>query len=227
MKGTIGLVLLALGIVVSASFAARNGERHVSFRQAEAAVQFADEEGRAFAVGQRDTLGLPPPEQRLREWFAVGGLGWGVGLLLIGVGAGLARLQQAEDNAGTGDTGSERVDFRAAVLEARARVVTVREQLEGLAMDADSTAPRETLDRLASDVLEPLVDGRGQLIARHGLAGFAEYFGTFSAAERNLNRCWSALTDGHAVVAREALEAADQALEACLGQFEAVEGRLG
>lgn len=225
MKGTIGLILLALGIVVASAFGARNGARHVAYRSATAEVANTEGQAHDLAVARQAEVGLPPPEQRLREWFAVGGFGWAGGLVLIGVGAGLARMQQAEDNAGTGSAAVGRVDYPATIAEARRRIEEVKALVEPLPMDADSTRPRELLDAIRTDLLEPLVDGRGQLVARHGLAGFAEYFGTFSAAERNLNRCWSALTDGHTVVAREALAIADETFAASLSQYEEVEGR--
>ena len=73
-------------------------------------------------------------------------------------------------------------------------------------MDQDAPAVRGRLDAIGFEHIAPVVDGRGQLIARHGMSAFAEYFSPFSAAERHLNRAWSALTDGHAPAARDALD---------------------
>jgi hypothetical protein len=168
---------------------------------------------------------LPPPSERLAGWFAVGGVGWLVGIVLIVCGAVLARMQQAEDNAGSGAGAAGRLDFDASIADVRARVAAIRTQIADLAMDADAPGARDAIDRLTTEVLEPIVEARGQLIARHGLAGFAEYFGPYSAGERNVNRAWSALTDGHAVVAREALESADAAFEAAQSTFASVDGR--
>ena len=69
----------------------------------------------------------------------------------------------------------------------------------------------------------PLVDARGQLIARHGLAAFAEYFGPFSAGERNLARVWSTVTDGHSEEARKALVSAKASFEQAAANWEQVE----
>ncbi|MCB9676997.1 MAG: hypothetical protein H6737_17910 [Alphaproteobacteria bacterium] len=291
MKGYVGLVLLVLGIVVAAAFGARNGDRHVHYRQASAQVAAGQhvsdvlDEGRklnetlksegvdlaalsmeehlalmekeprlrqqvektdeaitnlrkwgmtgddnplhwlARAKQERAHIGLPEPSERLGAWFSVGGTGWLAGILLIVIGAVLARLQQRDDNAG-GAAGTEgRVDFPRALAETRTRVAAIRASIEELKMDEDAPKARNAIDQLGAEVLDPLVEGRGQLIARHGLAGFAEYFGPFSAGERNVNRAWSALTDGHAVVAREALDVALAAFEAAEKGYEAVEAR--
>jgi len=178
-----------------------------------------------LAEAERDAIGLPGPQERLISWFQTGGLGWLVGVVLIIGGAVLARMQVAEDNAGTGTGSGGRVDFVATMAETRSRLSALQEMIADLPMDAPANKARLAIDSLGDDVLNPLVEGRGQLIARHGLAGFAEYFGPFSAGERNVNRCWSALTDGHSVVAREALENAVAAFESAEKQYEIVEGR--
>lgn len=227
MKGWIGLALVALGIVIAASFGSRNGAQHVAYRQAVGEVAFADEAGneaaKEAAVARKKAIGLPEPAQRFQEWFTVGGLGWLVGIVFIGAGAGLSRSQAADEAAGKGSTAVARVDFEKTMATAIAETRRIGVMIADLAMDAETDKPRAALDALSDDVLTPMVEGRGQLIAKHGLAGFAQYFGPFSAGERNLNRCWSALTDGHAVVARESLVTAEAALEASLAAYRAVE----
>lgn len=221
MKGHIGLLLVTLGIVLAASFGARNGERHVAYRKAAAVVELTDD--KAGAIARKEAIGLPPPSERVSQWFAVGGLGWLGGIGVILVGAVLARQQATQDAAGEGDHDVVKVDFPGTIEKAREKVEEIRQMIADMEMDAPSDVPRAALDRIGDELLNPLVDGRGQLVAKHGLAGFAQYFGPFSAAERNLNRCWSALTDGHAVVAREALETGDAALQACLEAYHQVD----
>lgn len=225
MKGWLGLVLVAVGIVLAASFGARNGTRHVAYRQALAELEHADGTTAKMAAQEKVAeVGLPGPSERMGQWFAVGGIGWGIGILVIGAGAFLARQQASEDAAGTGGGEASRVDFVATVERVRETIEKLRNAIAVLPMDTDDNASRQALDDLDADVIQPLVEGRGQLVAKHGLAGFATYFGPFSAGERNLNRTWSALTDGHAVVAREALEIADQAFVAALDAYRKVEG---
>ncbi|MEZ4319442.1 MAG: hypothetical protein R3F61_18145 [Myxococcota bacterium] len=174
---------------------------------------------------ERDRIGLPGPRERLSAWFQTAGVGWLVGVVLIVCGALLARLQEREDNAGGAAGTAGRVDFRGTMAETLRRLADIRASIQDLPMDADAASARHAIDQLGDDVLTPLVEGRGQLVARHGLAAFAEYFGPFSAGERNVNRAWSALTDGHSVVARESLDAAVVAFEAAQASFEAVEAR--
>ena len=290
IKGMVGLLLLVVGVGLAAASGARNGDTHVTHRQAKSKLAAAQElqdvvdEGRKLnetlkseghdlasmtfeehaqlredderlaemvertqkAVKKVQDWGmpaeqppvlvhlaerelraapLPGPEERLDSWFAAGGLGWLAGLGLIVLGAALARQQQREDNAGGGAGSAGRLDFATSIADVRTRIATIRTDIAELPMDRDAPRARDAIDRLTTEVLEPIVEARGQLIARHGLAGFAEYFGPYSAGERNVNRAWSALTDGHSVVARQALQAADVAFEAAQQTFARVDAR--
>ena len=148
-----------------------------------------------------------------------------LGSALILVGAVIARQQIAQEQRGEGGS-SERVDFPATVKKALEVVETLEGQLADLKMDTDAPAAREAIDSLMDNDIGPLVDQRGQLIARHGLATFAEYFGPFSGGERNLARTWSAITDGHAEEARNSVAAARNAFEQALSLWEVAERPL-
>lgn len=187
----------------------------------------AVEDAIAVAEARADTVGLPMPGERFLQWAGRGGIGWLLGCALIVAGAVIARRQQAAEAAGDSDATEERVHFPAAVLQLRHALDELAEEIADLAMDDDAPEVREQLENLEADLILPVVDARGQFIARHGIGGFAEYFSPFSAGERNLHRTWSALTDGHAVVAREALDLARQALAAASNAWDAVEIRAG
>ena len=191
MNRYLPMTLLCAGVVIASLFGARNGDEYSDYRAARAVDEVME---------------LPGPQARLMGWLGVGGAGWGVGVLLVVAGAVLARRQQAAEASGEGGTGA--VDFPGALERVLAEIDAISELLEPLAMDADQPEARDRLDALGADVLLPVVDGRYQLVARHGLGPFTAYFSPFSAGERNLARCWSAITDGHAVVAREALQRA-------------------
>ena len=213
MKRMIPMAMLLIGLVLAGAFGARNGETHTAYRAADAAVGLAeDDTSREQATTARDAIGLPLPGARLAEWFLAGGAGWLLGVFLIGTGALIARRQLAAENAGEGGAAG-RADFSGAVAAVRGEIERLKSDIAELPFDDDAAPVREALDRLQFEVITPLVDARGQLIARHGLAKFATYFGPFSGGERNLARCWSALTDGHAEVAREALVRADELFE--------------
>lgn len=213
MKSMLGMVLLVVGLGLAAASGARNGESHQAWRA-------------ELAAGQEATV--PEPRTRLSEWFAAGGVGWLAGVALILAGATLARRAHAEAFAGPdrdGDGGT--ADFAGVVATLQAEVAALRPVVEVLPMDDAATEPRATLDRLRLEVIDPLVDARGALIAQHGIGPFAEYFSPFSGAERQLNRAWSALTDGHVPTAAEALADAEASLAQAAAAYEAVQARLG
>jgi hypothetical protein len=231
-------ILLAVGVGLAGAFGARNGPTHSQYRTANWHVQALDldkeaedyqeqvealqeakilvgdvEAGHGQALQIRDDIGLPAPEKRLMEWLQTGGVGFGFGIGLVLIGAVMARRQIQAEQQGTGKTAAEVVDFLPTMLEIRRRVVDLQVQLADLPMDDDAPSIRDELDSITVMLSEPLVDARGRFMARHGIAKFATYFGPYSAAERNLARCWSGLADGHAVVARQACENALDALE--------------
>ncbi|MFK7930110.1 MAG: hypothetical protein AB8H79_18105 [Myxococcota bacterium] len=154
----------------------------------------------------------PPPLERLMEWLSVGGPWWGAGLLMVVVGAFLERRHvRAQSRNPT--TGAGAVDFLGTLDQIEHALDAVAAQIADLEMDGASGPVRDELDRVQDELITPLVDGRMQLAARHGNAMFSIYFSAFSGAERNLARVWSALTDGHSVVARESLARAQAGLK--------------
>lgn len=203
------MALLCLGVVVASLFGARNGADYSAYRA-------------AVVAGQEATL--PGPQARLMDWLEAGGVGWGVGVGLVVAGAVLARRQQSADAVGGEGAGS--IDFGTEVRRTLEEIDALAELLAPLAMDADQPEVRDRLDGLGADVLLPVVEARQQYIARHGLGTFTEYFSPFSAGERNLARCWSAITDGHAVVAREALGRARASFVEALARWDAAEAAL-
>ncbi len=216
MNKVLPMALLVVGASLAASFGARNGDAHTAYR---AALWKSGGDADAPALVANP---LPGPMDRLTGWLSVGGLGWGVGVVLIGVGAGLARRQQAAESQG-GDGEGGRVNFEVTTSRILAELDTLASELADLPMDDTAPAARERIDAVMDDVIGPLVDGRGQLVAKHGLESFAEYFGLFSGGERNLGRVWSALTDGHAEVARESLAVSRAAFADALEVYRRVD----
>ena len=224
MQRLLPYLLLLVGISMAAAFGARNGDTHNRYRAAtwyadvlqseeedlaKQGIEYAQtslDEARGDAKSEQDAIGLPAPTKRLTEWWTAGGFGWLVGVLLIIAGAGLARRQATADSVGdSSEGGSANVDFLESVRAAQGRLEVLAASIAELGMDVDAPEAREEIDKIVAELLLPVVDARGRYVARHGLAVFAEYFGLFAAGERNLARCWSALTDGHSEVARVAL----------------------
>jgi hypothetical protein len=230
LRRLIPLVILALGVVLASAFGAQLGDQHAEYRVAGAAVaQAAGMVARAEEAGDatritaakvnlaakqaaQQEIGLPQPGQRLGAWFSKGGIGWLVGCGLILGGAVMARRQIAAEQSGSSGEMDE-ADFPGTVAAALETLSNLEGRLAELKMDEDWAEGRDAIDVLMNERIGPLVDARGQLIAKHGLATFAEYFGPFSGGERNLGRLWSALTDGHADAAREASVAARAGFE--------------
>ena len=132
------------------------------------------------------------------------------------------RVAKQSPDVKPGDEGA--VDFPGAVRQVLDEIADIGREIAELEMDAPSVIVRERIDILQDDVITPVVEGRGQLLARHGTSKFAVYFGSFSAGERNLARVWSALTDGHSVVARAALVTSRAAFEEALRGWDQAEG---
>ncbi len=171
---------------------------------------------------------VPAPSTRIDQWARSGGPIWLLGVLLVGAGAIMARRQIAAENAGTGtgEGSSDKVDFARTLAAARERITALRTDLQSLPMDTDAPNARDELDKINLELLQPVVEQRGRFMARHGLAVFAEYFSPFAATERNLARAWSAITDGHSVVARDAIERALDSLSMADEAWKRAEAQL-
>jgi hypothetical protein len=245
MKRLVPYLLLLVGISLAAAFGSRNGDTHSQYRAAvwyssalQAAPADLEERGinydnsdldaaRGGAKKAQEAIGLPAPGKRLSEWWSTGGLGWLLGVVLIAAGAGLARRQLAQDSTGTSEEGSgQGADFLENIRSTRSRLDTLASSIRELGMDVDAPEAREELDKISAELLMPVVDARGRYVARHGIGVFAEYFGLFAAGERNLARCWSALTDGHSEVARAALEVAQASFAEAEAAWLKAEGSL-
>lgn len=232
MKRLIPYLLLLVGISLAAAFGSRNGDTHSRYRAAvwysgalQAEQAQLDERGvdyqnrdlddaRSRAKNAQEAIGLPAPGKRLSEWWSTGGFGWLLGVVFIAAGAGLARRQLAADSSGSSEEGSSQsADFLENIRLTRSRLDALASSIRELGMDVDAPAAREEIDKISAELLMPVVDARGRYVARHGIGVFAEYFGLFAAGERNLARCWSALTDGHSEVARAALEVSQASFE--------------
>ena len=225
MNRIVPMLLLTAGLGLAAASGARNGDAHVAYRHAAwTAANAEDASAREAATRIRDDVGLPAPSQRVAQWFARGGAGWALGLTMIVAGAGMARRQQ-DGTAQSAGGEARTADFRRVVGEIQGRLEQLSGELQGMEMDDPAMEAREAIDTIQQELILPLVEARGQLIGRHGVAAFAEYFSPFAGGERNLNRCWSALTDGHAVVAREALALSRQSFSDALAAWDRLDSQ--
>jgi len=91
-------------------------------------------------------------------------------------------------------------------------LATEREQLE-LIVDRLGEVQRTLVPAFAS--------ARPTIIARSGMGGYAQVMDVFAAAERRINRAWSAAADGAEPEALEALHEADAILPALVERLRA------
>jgi hypothetical protein len=106
--------------------------------------------------------------------------------------------------------------------DVRARVAALARKLEELAARVDGLAPdgiHAALDPLLADDVYTIVESRDAVAARLGAAGFVAVFGPFAAAERQMNRAWSAAVDGNVAEARECVHRAAEGMRATSAAF--------
>mgnify|MGYP004334155627 FL=1 len=161
------------------------------------------------------------PGRRFSDWLQQAGGPFALGIILLIVGALLARKEARAAALG----GSEKVykgardkaavDFGQLLQElnddlkgANERVAQVSEP-----SDDDFEQLRYLIKNLQYDKFEPLIESRVRVEARFGVAGFAAIFGPLSAGERQLNRAWSALVDRHWPEAKDSLSRSARSLQ--------------
>lgn len=219
MRRFMPLVVMMLGVLIAGAYGARNGESMVQYRLAVwEAHQDLDS-----PLEHTAHSAIPMPSQRLQEWFLLAGLPFLLGVGLIFGGALWARREIALRESGAGSDEKGRLDFRRSVQFILTELSQIGGELASLPMEDDGPEIRKRIDDLAIDTIDLVVRRRGQLIARHGLVVFAGYFSPFSQGERYLARTWSALTDGHAEVARDALKDSTAAFENALAVWDQLE----
>ncbi len=135
-----------------------------------------------------------------------------VGLL---AGAILTRLSSARDARLADQQGDEgdRLSPERAVAELRGVVRALIGDLTHQGDETDACAQiTERLGRASRDLVPAVVEQRERLVARMGLGPYAALMDVFAAAERSLNRSWSAAADMSLAESVEALERAGERL---------------
>lgn len=147
------------------------------------------------------------------------------GLFLLALGALLAggliirREEQQQIAALLGRDAAEHETPGYALEAARRSVDQLLGELAGQRPEEQMHHITDRLDGIQQTHLAAFVDARPELIGRYGIAGFARIMDSFAAAERTLNRAWSAAADG-------VLPAAIEALEIGMAHLEETQRRL-
>lgn len=156
---------------------------------------------RQLLINQAATV--PAPMDRVRGWARESGIPFLIGLVLIAVGAVLAR--KAQNKALVSPTAARNVAptdpkaFSSMLSDLSRKVSEMRERAS--AIDAptirDAEAIKSTIESLHLSHFDPMVDARYALQTSIGLGPFADVFSPLSSGERNLNRAWATLVDEH------------------------------
>ncbi|MCP3920143.1 MAG: hypothetical protein GY711_31845 [bacterium] len=128
---------------------------------------------------------------------------WWVFLLsAIGLFAGSMMVRRAAEEeiaaaAAAGGAHEDHVTPPQAISGLLETLRTLRDELGG--MDEESERLSAILARVSEvqkRYIGPFIDARPLLVGQKGLGGYAELMDRFAAAERQLNRAWSAAADG-------------------------------
>lgn len=168
---------------------------------------------------QLAALGTQGPGARLSGWASHAGPGFGLGLLLVVLGAWVCRVAIREEMvAPEQDTQAGPVDFGDLLQSVCGQVAALYEEMA--ALEAPTTADLETLKTKLEDIqkgdMARLCESGPRVQQRYGQAGFAEIFSPLSAAERKLNRMWATLVDQHWPEALQSAQGAHLSLEEAL-----------
>lgn len=115
----------------------------------------------------------------------------------LGVGAGLLRRAGRRTATNQDPRGGAALSPWQAAQQIHERMVEVQNQLPVLPDDAARLRLIMTrLGEIQSDLVPVVADARPVLVAQMGLGGYAVFMNHFAAAERQINRAWSAAADG-------------------------------
>lgn len=166
------------------------------------------------------------PGDRLKDWFSLSGIPFLLGLVLVVVGAVIARQAAHGDDDGATDAQGRPVDFGVLlgtlIDDLRAISAEARRVAEPTAGDFDRL--RQRVHDLQADKVERLVGARRAVERRHGLATYAAIFSPFSGGERALNRAWATLADQHWPESMASLEKAEALFAAARAEIPGSRG---
>ncbi|MCO4760231.1 MAG: hypothetical protein KC502_01925 [Myxococcales bacterium] len=251
MQRMIGLLLLSLGTGIAAVFGAwlpgGDSADHRARMEAQAHLDMAtrvdkdlkkttDESARkqltalAGKVGPMapkgadgKPLAAPRGADGVSMWAGEAGLPFGLGVLLVIIGVVLARRGISAEAAANHTDSATSGTATGPLLE---QLVTETAGLCAQYTDKDELpdlmAVRTDVERVQQQIVSPLVEGRGQISQEYGVAAYAEVFVPFSAAERLLNRAWSASVDEYVDEIAPCLVKASASAQQALAAYQLV-----
>jgi hypothetical protein len=114
-----------------------------------------------------------------------------LGVGVLGVGALKMHRRQ---NLGSAETHVSQVQNLTDCLQ---RITLALQELSQQLETSDSVEVHAEIDRRFADDLNTFVENRQSISHAYGLQAYADIMSSFAAAERYLNRVWSASADGY------------------------------
>lgn len=142
---------------------------------------------------------------------------YGVSFAITALGAGMLRFSQARTS---GETEKVAADMDTIQTSLDALVGKVK------ALNAADRSGQKLFDvcqRIDAECMDPInafVDAREAMIAKRGLATYAEMMDSFALGERALNRAWCASADGYIDEVNLCLDRAERHLGKALAVVE-------
>ena len=173
-----------------------------------------------------DAAGTQGPSERLSGWLNVGGVGFGVGLFLLVVGAWICRKAHASEADSDDVAESGPVDFGVLLSSVRDDVASLATDMEALEAPTIEALDgfKQRLEDVQKDEMARLCASGPAVQRRHGLQGMAALFSPLSSAERKMNRSWAALVDRHWPESLASVRGALLDLEATQAELSDIQG---
>lgn len=118
-----------------------------------------------------------------------------LGCMGLITGALFVRMRSKPAVSASADETKSHGDAAAIVAELKDRLAALRRELGELDERAAVEHVLSQIGAMQRDLIPAFIAARQQITASGGLAGFAQVMDAFAAAERQINRAWSAAAD--------------------------------
>ncbi len=134
-----------------------------------------------FLAAAASSMRIPP----LWSWFVPS-------LVISFIGAYIARI-------GAHGSHTEAPDEKAKgeIREAQPLLENMLQEVVAIDPKGKQDTVKASIEKLQYGLVATFVGERRRFLQKYGPVVFAHFFGSFARAERNINRSWSALIDGH------------------------------
>ena len=167
------------------------------------------------------------PQIRLSAWTQeyIGMFGFGILCILIGsLGArSVKRKHLTQDNSSSSDHSSQATDFGVLLQSIATHIQDLYQTMHSeLTQDNDTLNDQwlKDIEQLQKNQMDRIIRVKDRFQIQYGMDAFTAVFGSFSQAERRLNRAWSALVDQHVAEAFNCVENANISIQEAVTHYE-------